>query len=94
MALESVGLAVTRADNVCFAEMYADTQHFTAAVYDHSLSQEEQVSLAQVMRIRWPWMRILRWVSAQDPLLGDELFDWSVYTQSELEVCAASRLTP
>ena len=40
-------MLVTRADNVCYAEMYADTQHFKAAVYDQSLSQEEQASLAR-----------------------------------------------
>ena len=57
-------LDVTRADNVCFAEMFAEAQPFEAAVYDESLSPEEQSSLARVMRIRWPWMRIIRWVSS------------------------------
>ena len=92
--LQSKGMLVTRADNVCYAEMYADTQMFAAAVYDQSLSQEEQASLARVMRIRWPWMRILRWGADGKPFFEDELFDWSVRTQPELASCVELRLTP
>jgi hypothetical protein len=91
--LEARGMLITRADNVCYAEMYADTQHFKAAVYDQSLSQEEQASLARVMRIRWPWMRILRWVAGSDPFFEDELYDWSVRTQAELAHCVDLRLS-
>lgn len=92
-ALEALGMSVTRADNVCYAEIYADAQRFAGAIYDRSLEPAEQASLARVMRIRWPWMRILRWVPAGAALLYDELFDWTVFTQSEVTACAASRLT-
>jgi hypothetical protein len=86
--LRSFGLSVTRADNVCFAEMYAEGQHFEAAVYDQSLSQQEQVSLAQVMRIRWPWIRIIRLVSSSDLSLADDaLFDCIARSESQLPAC-------
>jgi hypothetical protein len=85
--LRAKGLNVTRADNICLAEMFAQAQRFEAAVYDHSLSQEEQVSLARVMRIRWPWMRIIRLVSAGDPLQDNVLFDCSVFSRSQLASC-------
>src|SRR3984957_5414709 len=55
--LRSFGLSVTRADNVCFAEMYAEGQHFEAAVYDQSLSQQEQVSPGQKERRPPPRVR-------------------------------------
>jgi hypothetical protein len=87
-ALRSLGLSVTRADNVCFAEMYAEAQHFEAAVYDQSLSQQEQVSLARVMRIRWPWIRIVRLVSSNDYAVAeDALFDCSARSESQLTAC-------
>ena len=86
-ALRSFGLSVTRADNVCLAEMYAEAQHFEAAVYDQSLNQQEQVSLAQVMRIRWPWIRIIRLVSSRDPLPDDALFDCIAHSESQLTAC-------
>jgi hypothetical protein len=91
--LQAKGLSITRADNVCFAEIYADAQRFEAAIYDQSLSQEEQASLARVMRIRWPWMRIMRWVSPGAALLDDDLFDWSVRSEPELAACVELRLT-
>ncbi len=91
--LQAKGMAVTRAENVCYAEIYADEQHFRAAVYDISLSQEEQVSLARVMRIRWPWMRILRLVPENEPLLADDLFDWTVHSEPELAACVELRLS-
>jgi DNA-binding NtrC family response regulator len=91
-ALRATGLNVTRADNICFAEMFAEAQRFEAAVCDHSLSQEEQVSLARVMRIRWPWMRIIRWVSSGDPLQDDALFDCSVFSRSQLASCVEHAL--
>ena len=83
-ALQARGLSITRADNICVAEMYAEAQHFEAAIYDQSLSQEEQVSLARVMRIRWPWMRILRLVPSGAPLVDDALFDLSALSASQL----------
>lgn len=91
-ALALLGLSVTRADNICYAEMYAEAQHFTAAVYDRSLSQEEQVSLAQVMRIRWPWMRIIRSVSSPAPRSDDALFDCSAGSQAQLTACVQQSL--
>ncbi len=92
-ALQAQGLSITRADNICFAEIYADASRFAAAIYDQSLPQHEQISLAQVMRIRWPWMRILRWVSPGAPLENDDLFDWSVRNRRELTECVQQRLT-
>jgi hypothetical protein len=87
-ALRARGLTVTRADNICVAELFAQAQHFETAVYDHSLSQEEQVSLARVMRIRWPWMRIIRWVAAGGDLpVEDGLFDCSAHSASQLADC-------
>ncbi len=93
LTLQAKGLRVTRADNICFAEMIAQEQRFEAAIYDRSLSQEEQVSLARVMRIRWPWMKLLRWVSPGAPLLEDDLFNWSVRSEPELAACVERRLT-
>jgi hypothetical protein len=90
--LRANGLTVTRADNVCFAEIYAEAHRFAAAIYDQSLSQEEQASLARVMRFRWPWMRILHWVSSGDPVEDEDLFDWSFRTETELADCVALRL--
>ncbi|MGA3227564.1 MAG: hypothetical protein ABSC65_27615 [Acidobacteriaceae bacterium] len=90
--LQSMGLSVTRADNICFAEVYAEAQHFAGAVYDQSLSGEEQVSLARVMRIRWPWMRIIRWVSPGNSLFDDTLFDCSALSESQLAACVEHSL--
>jgi hypothetical protein len=92
-ALRSIGLELTRADNICVAEMYAEAQHFEAAVYDQSLSQEEQVSLARVMRIRWPWIRIIRCVSSGAPLIEDALFDCTAVSASQLAACVARSLS-
>ena len=72
--------------------MFAAAQRFEAAVYDQSLSQEEQVSLARVMRIRWPWMRIIRWVSSPGPLEDNALFDCTVVSQSQLASCVERAL--
>jgi DNA-binding NtrC family response regulator len=91
-ALQSLGLSVTRADNICYAEMYAEAQHFEAAVYDQSLTQEEQVSLARVMRIRWPWIRIIRSVSSSAPASEDGLFDCSALSESQLAACVEQSL--
>jgi hypothetical protein len=85
--LAAKGLAVMRAENICYAEMYAEKQRFEAAVYDHTLSQEEQVSLARVMRVRWPWMRLIRKVDPKAKLLGDDAFDWSVESEEQLGLC-------
>jgi hypothetical protein len=95
--LRSMGLGITRADNICFAEIYAEAQQFAGAVYDQSLSEEEQVSLARVMRIRWPWMRIIRWVSPGNSLSprilsDDKLFDCSALSESQLAACVERSL--
>ena len=85
--LRSLGLNVTRADNICEAEIYSEGQHFEAAVYDESLSPVEQVSLAQIMRIRWPWMRILRLAVAPAPPVDHGLFDCTALSESQLAAC-------
>jgi hypothetical protein len=86
-ALRSMGLSITRADNVCIAEMFAEAQHFEATIYDHSLSQQEQVSLARVMRIRWPWIRIIRRVSSAVSFPDDAVFDCSAFSDTQLADC-------
>jgi hypothetical protein len=88
-----MGLSVTRADNICFAEVYAEAQQFTGAVYDRSLSEVEQVSLARVMRIRWPWIRIIRWVAPGNSLSDNTLFHCSALSESQLADCVERSLT-
>jgi hypothetical protein len=83
-ALQAQGLIVTRADNICVAEMLAEAQRFEVAVYDRSLAQEEQASLAQVMRIRWPWILLTQLVSKGDALPNDGLFDCSAVSVADL----------
>src|ERR1700722_962124 len=91
--LRSHGLNVTRADNICVAEMYAEAEPFEAAIYYQSLSQEDQASLARVMRIRWPWIKIIRWVPpGAPPPLDEALFDCTVLSESELTSCIEGRL--
>jgi hypothetical protein len=90
--LRAKGLTITRADNICVAELFAQGQRFEAAVYDQSLSQKEQVSLARVMRIRWPWMRIIRWAAAGDSLADEALFDCSALSESQLAACVERSL--
>jgi hypothetical protein len=85
--LQSLGLSVTRADNICVAEIYSEAQHFEAAVYDQSLAPQEQVSLARIMRIRWPWMRILRVAPASAPPVDHGLFDCTALSESQLAAC-------
>uniref|UniRef100_A0A7V5CSK9 Response regulatory domain-containing protein n=1 Tax=Acidobacterium capsulatum TaxID=33075 RepID=A0A7V5CSK9_9BACT len=76
--LSSHGYVVTRAENICYAEMFAAEQYFEAAVYDSSLDTQEQISLARIMRVRWPWMRLVR--CGPMPAHADpDLFDaWSL----------------
>ena len=85
--LQSLGLSVTRADNICVAEIYADAERYEAAVYDRSLTPEEQVSLARVMRIRWPWMRIIRFTGANAPPVEHDPFDCHARSASDLATC-------
>jgi hypothetical protein len=90
--LRERGLLVTRADNVCVAELFAEAERFEVAIYDRSLSQEEQISFARVMRIRWPWMRIIRFSSSIAPLTEDALFDCSALSESQLTACVERSL--
>jgi hypothetical protein len=85
--LQSLGLSVTRADNICVAEMYSEAQRFEAAVYDQSLTPQEQVSLARIMRIRWPWMRILRLAPVSASPVDHGLFDCTALSASQLAAC-------
>jgi hypothetical protein len=78
--LEGSGFDITVAENICYAEVFAEAQYFDAAVYDESLPSHEQVSLARVMRVRWPWMRLI----ACDPAPADELFDAIQPSESQL----------
>ncbi len=79
--LQNHGFDITFAENVCYAEIFAEARHFDAAVYDVSLPIEEQASLARVMRVRWPWMRLIS--CGTDP--GDgRLFDANESSESQL----------
>jgi hypothetical protein len=91
-SLRAIGLTVTRADNICVAELFADAERFEAAIYDQSLSQQEQISLARVMRIRWPWMRIIRFTSSSAPLTEHALFDCNALSESQLTECVERTL--
>lgn len=81
--LEANGFTVTRADTICHAELFAAQQYFDAAVYDISITSQEQVSLARIMRIRWPWMRLIS--MGQLPANFDpDLFDASATSEANL----------
>ena len=82
--LQSSGCTVTHAESVCHAEMYSEAQYFDAAIYDGSLSEEEQVSLARIMRVRWPWMRLVRCSSAPIRITRDPLFDAAEASEANL----------
>ncbi len=82
--LQSAGCAVTHAESVCHAEMYSEAQYFDAAVYDNSMSEVEQVSLARIMRVRWPWMRLVRCGSAPIRITRDPLFDAAEASEANL----------
>ncbi len=89
--LSASGFMVTRADNICYAELFAETQYFDAAVYTSSLSPEEQVSLARIMRVRWPWMRLVRCGYKLIPA-EDSLFDGAVASEPDLPAKLSSVL--
>ncbi len=93
-ALQAKGLIVTRADNICVAEMMAEGQRYEAAVYDRSITPEEQASLARVMRVRWPWMRLIRYLPAGKAPWDDGLFDCTAVSAAELAACAERSLVP
>jgi hypothetical protein len=85
--LREAGFDVTRADTICHAEVFSESQHFEIAVYDEGLLPEEQISLARVMRVRWPWMRLVR--CGHMPLEGEQnlLFDGTAVSESQLPEC-------
>ena len=82
--LQSSGCSVTHAESVCHAEMYSEAQYFDAAVYDASLSEVELVSLARIMRVRWPWMRLVRCGGAPIRITRDPLFDAAEASEASL----------
>jgi hypothetical protein len=82
--LQRAGFHVTHAENICYAELYSETHFFEAAVYDESLSAEEQVSLARVMRVRWPWMRLIRCGHQPFANAEPELFSSMALSEAEL----------
>lgn len=73
--LHSAGFTVTHAESICHAEIYSEAQYFDAAVYDETLTEVEQVSLARIMRVRCPWMRLIRCGSSPIQITSDPLFD-------------------
>ncbi len=73
--LHGHGYAITHAESICHAEMFSEAQYFDAAVYDETLTEVEQVSLARIMRVRWPWMRLIRCGSFPIKITSDPLFD-------------------
>jgi hypothetical protein len=80
--LELSGFEIARAENICYAEVFADSRRFDAAVYDDSIPAHEQVALANVMRIRWPWMRLISCGADSAP----NLFDALECAESELPI--------
>jgi CheY-like chemotaxis protein len=78
--LESSGFAVTLAENICYAELFAQERHFDAAVCDESLPPHERISLARVLRIRWPWMRLVACGDASE----NDLFDAAEPSEADL----------
>jgi hypothetical protein len=82
--LQSAGLDVVCSDNVCTAEVLSESHYFDGALYDDSVPAHEQVSLARVMRVRWPWMRLVRYGHATMEERSDGLFDASQPSEAEL----------
>lgn len=80
--LHDAGFQVTHAESICHAELFSEAQYFDAAVYDELLSAVEQVSLARIMRLRWPWMRLIRCDHAAVPEQG--LFDATTASEASL----------
>lgn len=78
--LERHGFDITLAENICYAEVFAETQHFAAAVYDDALPAHEQLSLASVMRVRWPRMRLISCGHAP----AEGIFDANESSEAEL----------
>lgn len=57
--LEGRGYQVTVADTITTIRNKAELQGFDSVVCDDSVSPLEQGALAQVVRLRYPWMQIL-----------------------------------
>ncbi len=81
--LEANGFTVTRADTICHAELFAAELYFDAAVYDSSVTPQEQISLARIMRVRWPWMRLVS-IGHLPPSTDHDLFDARSTTEQTL----------
>lgn len=75
---------VTIAESICHAEIFSESNYFEAAVYDDSIHPLEQNSLAQVMRVRWPWMRIVRLTPGTPHDETPGLFDVTIHSEAEL----------
>lgn len=58
--LENHGYQVTVADTLSSIRSQAELQAFDSVVCDDSVSPLEQQALSQVIRLRYPWMQILR----------------------------------
>ena len=82
--LHDSGFVVTLVDNICNAELLSEAQYFDAAVYDESLSEVEQVSLARTMRVRWPWMRLVRYGHQALTITEDAVFDATTASEASL----------
>ncbi len=80
--LHAEGFVVTQAETICHAELFSEAQYFDAAVYDESLAEVEQLSLARIMRMRWPWMRLIR--CGNSALAASALFDASSASEANL----------
>jgi len=82
--LHDSGFHVTHAESICHAELYSEAQYFDAAVYDESMTEVEQVSLARIMRVRWPWMRLVRCGHSAITITKDAIFDATVASETSL----------
>jgi hypothetical protein len=92
--LRTSGFDVTCADTICHAEVFAESQYFEAAVYDESLSPQEQVALARVMHVRWPWMHLIRCGHTPLEIAEDSLFHCTAASESQIPMCLEHLLKP
>ena len=81
------------AETICHAEVFSESQYFDAAIYDESLTEVEQVSLARIMRVRWPWMRLIRCGYTPLTITDDVVFDATARSEGELAEVVANCLT-
>ena len=85
--LREAGFDVTLAETICHAEILAEAQYFDAAIYQEQLPLHEQISLARVMRVRWPWIRLLRCGHAALDMSEENLFDATASSESQMISC-------